>query len=338
DSQHVHHRVPLRRPRLHDRDGGGGRPARGPAGPRRAGRYADHRCGLLRAARQRRLPAAPARGRRPDAGPRLRRVAPRSDAGLRDQDREPGRHRALEVRRRGRAVRGPQGERGRRSGRVGQPGAGAAGRRARVSVDTELETGCGIVPYSYKEKAAVAALQWAVGLELFLLARDPWRVVLSTDHPNGGSFLSYPRLIRLLMDRAYRDEQLKQVNQRMLAGSALLDGLAREYTLAEIAVVTRAGPARLLGLKHKGHLGAGADADVTIYADDPDRAQMFATPRYVIKGGAVVVEEGQLRRAPAGRRLAVRPEYDAAVTRDVQRFFDDYACVAFANYGAEPVA
>src|SRR2546430_3031579 len=49
--------------------------------------------------------------------------------------------------------------------------------------------------------------QWAVGLELFLLARDPWRVVLSTDHPNGGSFLSYPRLIRLLMDRAYRDEQ-----------------------------------------------------------------------------------------------------------------------------------
>ena len=213
----------------------------------------------------------------------------------------------------------------------------STGRRW-VNVDIELETGCGIVPYSYKEKAAVAALQWAVGLELFLLARDPWRVVLSTDHPNGGSFLSYPRLIRLLMDRAYRDEQLKQVNQRMLAGSALLDGLAREYTLAEIAVVTRAGPARLLGLKHKGHLGAGADADVTIYADDPDRAQMFATPRYVIKGGAVVVEEGQLRRAPAGRRLAVRPEYDAAVTRDVQRFFDDYACVAFANYGAEPVA
>jgi formylmethanofuran dehydrogenase subunit A len=65
-----------------------------------------------------------------------------------------------------------------------------------VNVDMELESGCGIVPYTYKEKAAVAALQWAVGLELFLLARDPWRVVLSTDHPNGGTFLSYPELIR----------------------------------------------------------------------------------------------------------------------------------------------
>ena len=33
-------------------------------------------------------------------------------------------------------------------------------------------------------------------------------IVLSTDHPNGGSFLSYPRLIRLLMDREFRNEQI----------------------------------------------------------------------------------------------------------------------------------
>ncbi len=215
----------------------------------------------------------------------------------------------------------------------------ASSGRKWVNVDIELESGCGIVPYAYKEKAAVAALQWAVGLELFLLANDPWRVVLSTDHPNGGTFLSYPELIRLLMDRAYRDERLKRVNQKLLAGSALLDGLPREYTLGEIAIITRAGPARLLGLKSKGHLAPGADADVTIYANDADRAKMFATPRYVIKAGTLVVEDGQLRRAPAGRRLAVRPEYDAAVTRDLKRFFDEYACVAFENYGAgaEPV-
>ena len=212
----------------------------------------------------------------------------------------------------------------------------ASSGRKWVNVDIELETGCGIVPYAYREQAAVAALQWAVGLELFLLAKDPWRVVLSTDHPNGGTFLSYPELIRLLMDRAYRDERLKAVNQKLLAGSALLDGLAREYTLGEIAIVTRAGPARLLGLPQKGHLGPGADADVTVYAPDADRAKMFAAPRYVIKGGTVVVEDGQLRRASAGARLAVRPDYDVAVKKDVKRFFDDYATVAFENYGAEP--
>ncbi|HXH24386.1 MAG TPA: formylmethanofuran dehydrogenase subunit A [Vicinamibacterales bacterium] len=201
-----------------------------------------------------------------------------------------------------------------------------------INVDLELETGCGIVPYTYREKAAVSALQWAVGLELFLLSADPWRVVLSTDHPNGGSFLAYPELIRLLMDRTYRDDRLKRVNQKLLAGSALLDGLDREYTLSEIAIITRAAPARILGLPHKGHLGVGADADVTIYARDPDVAAMFATPRYVIKGGVVVVEDGQLRRAPQGRRLHVRPEYDRAVEQQIRQFLDAYGTVAFDNY------
>jgi formylmethanofuran dehydrogenase subunit A len=201
-----------------------------------------------------------------------------------------------------------------------------------VNVDIELETGCGIVPYTYKEKAAVAALQWAVGLELFLLSADPWRVVLSTDHPNGGSFLSYPELIRLLMDRAYRDAQLARVNQKTIAGSALADGLAREYTLSEIAIITRAGPAKLLGLPNKGHLGVGADADVTVYARHADVSQMFATPRFVLKGGTLVVEEGQLRRAPAGCRLHVRPQFDRAVERKLKRYFDQYATVSFENY------
>jgi formylmethanofuran dehydrogenase subunit A len=207
----------------------------------------------------------------------------------------------------------------------------SSGRRW-TNIDIELESGCGIVPLAYKEKAAVSALQWVVGLELFLLSQDPWRAVLSTDHPNGGSFLSYPALIQLLMDRTVRDDRLKQMNQKFLAGSALADGLAREYTLNEIAIVTRAGPARLLGLGAKGHLGVGADADVTIYSRDADIAKMFSTPRYVVKGGVVIVEEGQLRRAPVGQRLRLAPGYDDAVVRDLRRHFDAYSSVSFDNY------
>jgi formylmethanofuran dehydrogenase subunit A len=208
----------------------------------------------------------------------------------------------------------------------------ASSGRKWINIDVELETGCGIIPYRYEERAAVSALQWAVGLELFLLAADPWRVVLSTDSPNGGSFEAYPALIQLLMDRAARDEQLKRVNQRLLAGSALADGLSREYTLNEIAIITRAGPARLLGLRNKGHLGVGADADVTVYTREDDRARMFSLPRYVIKGGVLVVEEGQLRRAPAGRRLRLAPGHDEAVVTDLRRFYDEYGTVAFDNF------
>jgi formylmethanofuran dehydrogenase subunit A len=189
----------------------------------------------------------------------------------------------------------------------------------------------------YKDRAAVTALQWAIGLELFLLSQDPWRVVLSTDHPNGGSFLSYPALIQLLMDRSIRDERIKQVNPKLLAGSALADGLTREYTLNEIAVITRAGPARLLGLRQKGHLGVGADADITVYARDSDIARMFATPRFVIKEGTLVVEEGQLRRAPSGRRLHIRPGYDEAFLPDLRQYFDAYSTVSFENYPVEGI-
>lgn len=201
-----------------------------------------------------------------------------------------------------------------------------------INSDIELETGCGIVPYTYKDKAAVASLQWVVGLELFLLSTDPWRMVLSTDHPNGGSFMSYPDLIRLLMDRAYRDEKLKSVNQKMLAGSALADGIAREYTLNEIAIITRAGPARQLGLKQKGHLGIGADADITIYSRDANYAKMFSTPRFVLKAGTLVVEEGQLRRAPAGKRIFIAPGYDDSLMRDLGKYFEAYSAIQLANY------
>lgn len=208
----------------------------------------------------------------------------------------------------------------------------SSGRRW-VNLDIELETGCGIVPLEYKEKAAVTSLQWAIGLELFLLSADPWRVVLSTDHPNGGTFASYPALIELLMDRNARDEQLKRINQKLLTGSALLDGLSREFTLNEIAIITRAGPARLLGLRQKGHLGVGADADITIYSRQPRIAEMFATPRYVFRRGVLIAEEGHLRQAPHGERLWVRPNFDEAVLPGLRQHFDANATMRFDNYG-----
>ena len=201
-----------------------------------------------------------------------------------------------------------------------------------INQDTEVETGCGIVPYTYRAGNYVHALQWAIGLELFLLGKNPWQVMLSTDHPNGGSFLSYPKLIRLLMDRAFREEQIARANQRAIRRTALLDGLDREYTLNEIAIITRAAPARRLGLRDKGHLGVGADADVTIYDDRTDREEMFATPRFVIKGGHVVVEEGDLRRVDDGVLLSSRAGFDPDVSSVLKPLFGDRYTVAFEHY------
>jgi formylmethanofuran dehydrogenase subunit A len=203
-----------------------------------------------------------------------------------------------------------------------------------VNADTEHESGCGIVPFTYQDRVYTHALQWAIGLELFLLAKDPWRMVFSTDHPNGGSFMSYPRLIRLLMDREYRKQEMAQVNQKALDHTGLRD-LDREYTLNEIAIITRAGPARLLGLARKGHLGVGADADITIYEADDDKEKMFAAPRYVIKDGELVIEDHEFRVDHEGRLLHVAPDFDPAIEQVIEPFFEDFYTIRFANYAVD---
>ncbi len=199
------------------------------------------------------------------------------------------------------------------------------------SADTEMEAGCGIVPITYKNKSLVHSLQWAIGLEWYLLATDPWRIAMSTDHPNGASFLAYPEIIALLMDRSRRQDMLKSVPERLRERSTLAD-LTREYSLYEIAIITRAAPARMLGLAAKGHLGPGADGDVTIYSPSDDYQRMFELPRYVIRRGEVVVEDGEVRGDCEGRLLRVAPSYDRAAVPDIQEWFEKYYTIQFRNY------
>ena len=76
------------------------------------------------------------------------------------------------------------------------------GRRKFVIHDGDGNGG-GIVPYRYREDF-YGTVQWAIGLELFLLIDDPWRVFFTTDHPNGAPFTAYPELFELLMAASAR--------------------------------------------------------------------------------------------------------------------------------------
>jgi formylmethanofuran dehydrogenase subunit A len=203
-----------------------------------------------------------------------------------------------------------------------------------VNMDVENECGCGIVPIEYKDKSHMHSTQWAVGLEWYLMVKDPWRIALSTDHPNGASFVAYPQVIRLLMDREYRREAMKRANPKAIAKTVLQD-LDREYSLYEIAIITRAAPARILGLEHKGHLGTGADADVTIYNKCGDWEETFSLPRYVIKNGEILVEDGSIRRETFGETLYIAPGYDTAVEKDIREYFRKYYTIEFENYPVE---
>lgn len=200
-----------------------------------------------------------------------------------------------------------------------------------VVMDIECDAGCGIVPFRYRDKSFVHALQWAIGLETFLLCEDPWRIFLTTDHPNGAPFFCYPHLIRLLMDRGFRQDMMQKVNPDALKYSSL-PTLGREYSLYEIAILTRAGPARSLGLKDRGHLGPGASADITVYFDKADREAMFTKPELVFKNGELIVRDGKVIKVVQGATHVARPEYDKAIEKPLKEYFDRYHTVRMENF------
>jgi formylmethanofuran dehydrogenase subunit A len=200
-----------------------------------------------------------------------------------------------------------------------------------VLMDIECDAGCGVLPFKYRDQNYVNALQWAIGLELFLSVEDPWRIFLTTDHPNGAPFTSYPHLIRLLMDRSFRNEVFAKLNLDAQAMSNL-NSLNREYSLYDIAIMTRAGAAKLIGLNDRGHLSVGAGADITVYTDQANREAMFAKPDYVFKDGELVVKDGKVVKVVWGTTHTTKPSFDIGVEKDLKDYFNQYHTMQLDNF------
>jgi formylmethanofuran dehydrogenase subunit A len=198
---------------------------------------------------------------------------------------------------------------------------GAARPRKWAILDGDAN-GAGVVPYKYRAGDFYNAVQWATGLELFLLIDDPWRVFFTTDHPNGAPFTSYPEVLALLMSRDLRNQWMEGLPADAIAVTTL-PSISREYSLVEIATMTRAAPAKLLGLRDRGHLGSGAIADVAVYNNDPDRAKMFRAAALVFKTGALAVRDGMPVQHGFGRALRISPERDHAIDRRLKTYYDE---------------
>lgn len=204
---------------------------------------------------------------------------------------------------------------------------GQASPRKWVINDGEGNGG-GIVPYRYRRSNFFNAIQWAAGLELFLLSPDPSRMFFTTDHPNGAPFTAYPDLFALLMSRDLRHAWMETLPKEAI-GMTTLPSLTREYTWTEIATMTRAAPARLLGVTDRGHLGAGARGDVAVYRMQADVAAMLRNAALTFRGGVLALRDGvPVEGAPAaGRAVSLAPGYDAAIEARLARFYETtYGC------------
>ena len=218
-----------------------------------------------------------------------------------------------------------------------------------VNHDVETETAAGIVPFTYRRRNFVHATMWTIGLELALLVEDPWRVYLTTDHPNAAPFTTYPKIVSWLMSSRAREKVLNMINKKARKRS-LLQGIDREYDLYDVAVVTRAGQAKALGMKSKGHLGLGADADIAVYDLNPkvtDCSRDYWTVRrafektaHTIKGGEVVAKNGVITKSVTGKTMwadtgassCAEDAFCPEVLRDLKKRFREYWTVEMENY------
>jgi len=213
--------------------------------------------------------------------------------------------------------------------------------------DIELETASGIVPFIYSGRNSVHSVQWAIGLELFLKIQNPWQIMLTTDSPNAGPFIRYPRVISWLMSNKRRMEMIenREVHKAVERKSSIAT-LDREYDFNEIATISRAASAKAYGFEDRGHLGIGANADIAVYDINPNTIDpsndyeaieyAFGNAAYTIKDGQILVKDGEVVAVKPSQTIWTNvsglEEEENSVLKEVMPVFNKYYTVKFENY------
>jgi formylmethanofuran dehydrogenase subunit A len=153
-------------------------------------------------------------------------------------------------------------------------------------------------------------------------------------------------MISWLMSKKQRDIWMEKLHKYATERSTLAD-IEREWTLYEIAISTRASPAKILGIEDvKGHLGVGADADITVFnvdptkvnlADDPERIiKVFGQSHLTIMRGQQVAKNGTVKATPHGKVWTMHPELNDSLwdrmNKELEEMMNNWYAHSFYNY------
>ncbi|MFW9894884.1 MAG: amidohydrolase family protein [Candidatus Thorarchaeota archaeon] len=149
-----------------------------------------------------------------------------------------------------------------------------------------------------------ACILWANALELALNIKSQNQLSLSLNFPNYANISDIPQIATWLISKEARESLMKGMNDKFLKNTNLFS-LEKELTFFEFISISRANPAKALGLgRIKGTLGLEADADINIIDIDPQNLDLskeyekfqLAMNRidYVIKAGKIVKKQNNI--------------------------------------------
>jgi formylmethanofuran dehydrogenase subunit A len=151
---------------------------------------------------------------------------------------------------------------------------------------------------------------WSNALSLALGIKDKWKVQFAINFPNYAHLQDIPTIIEWLLNKERRDEFIENSESKHLMSASILNS-EDTLSLAELITITRASPAKSLGLADiKGNLGVGADADINILNCnlqdlDPttqinEISRAFSNIEIVIKNGMIVKDMDKIKLTHEG--------------------------------------
>ena len=154
---------------------------------------------------------------------------------------------------------------------------------------------------NFKKENYNDCILWASALDLALNIRNKFQISFSLNYPNYSSINNIPEIATWLASKNARANFMKDMNKEFLKNNKLQNS-DKCLTFNELVILTRASPAKSLGLGSiKGNLGVGADADINILDIDIRDINLekdfetlktaFSNIEYVVKAGKIIKKE-----------------------------------------------
>ncbi len=170
-----------------------------------------------------------------------------------------------------------------------------------VSSAIESEGDSFVSMRKFKKENYNDCILWANAIDLALNIRNKFQISLSLNYPNYSNINNIPEIATWLISKNARANFMKEMNKEFLKNNKLQNS-DKCLTFNELVILTRASPAKSLGLGSiKGNLGVGADADINILDIDIRDINLekdfetlktaFSNIEYVIKAGKIIKKE-----------------------------------------------
>jgi len=215
-----------------------------------------------------------------------------------------------------------------------------------ISSAVEFEGDSFVSMRSLKKSDYHACILWANALDLALNIKDKSQISFSLNFPNYANITDIPEIITWLISKEARKNYMKGMNDQFLKQNSLLNNEI-ELSFSELVSITRATPAKLLGLGNiKGSLTSGADADINILdinIEDADLSKDYeklkyslSNIKYVIKAGKIVNKENKINTSSNGSIFwsqgQVKSEDINLIMSKKKEFYNKYSSIFYDSY------